>query len=351
MWTHILHPTLHCPPSARSMIPNVSKSHLSIGALKRVQKGGDFPAQDDSFRLMLSDLPRDVLIEIINALQRDNYKVLDSICRISLTFRDMCASESFWELLLRWNHWGSEALIPLFGSTYKECYQTLCLMGDNRMRCHKDVLVHPNWAPTWNSGLLLGRWYVMVCGMSDVYRSRLLAWNSETKVIHNGTFNGCTPLTLKLLPPNVKMIGPDAFKHCTSLDSMALPPDVIYIGSSAFKGCTSLALRELPPDLRFIEPSAFENCTSLTLTTIPSGPKTIGCSAFKNCTSLTLTKLPSTLKCIHHSAFRNCTSLALTALPPDLTTIQDGAFAGCGQLKNTDVGRAILQLNPRAFDS
>jgi hypothetical protein len=292
------------------MLPNLSQLNLIVEAPKRAREDDKFHSSPPTF----DDLPKEIVEMIMDALRTDDCKELGRICGISRTFREACDSDEFWEIVLK----------------TKELW------------------------PTWNSGLPPRRWYAMVCDMAEDHRVRLLALINDTKTLKYEAFKGCTSLALKLLPPNIITIRDSAFEGCTKLALTTLPSGLQKIEYAAFRRCRSLKLTTLSSGLRRIGWCAFQGCTSLVLDAegaIPSGLQYIGSHAFEGCTRLALTELPSTLQFIGESAFEGCTSLALTALPPGGITIQDSAFAGCKQLKNKDVGRAILQLNPRAFDS
>jgi hypothetical protein len=362
-----------------------------------VQGNYSAPTRTNNLQFMLSDLPSDVIQLIMYALWRNDCKELGRICGINRAFQKICALESFWEAVLRWNGWWSNNVVPLFGTTYKECYQTICLLGDDRQRCRNEISNHPEWAPTWDSGLSRDRWYAMVCRMSDDHRRHLLTLSSKPGIDPNA-FRHCDSLALKTLPPNIDYIRQSAFVDCQSLALNELPPNIDYIGEEAFIGCHSLALTALPSGLKMIGKGAFSDCSSLALTALPSRLQKIddrtfeectalaletippnihyigqtsfrNCTslvldkegalpdtimeienyAFANCTSLALKKLPSELLVIGVGAFVNCTSLELTELPTNLKDIEYGAFAGCVQLSTETVGDDIRRINPEAF--
>jgi len=290
------------------MLPSLAQ--LSIGVEKHT-RGDDVNSQQQEMpnvKIILQDLPDQLIELVLFALNTQNCKLLSTLERVSHDFARIYRDPNFWNVVIE---------------SFK-------------------------WMVNWNTGLSPKEYFRMVCQMKDEHREMLLEITSETKKIQDLTFYGCESLALTSLPHDLKYIGMAAFYGCKSLALTSLPHDLKYIGMAVFHGCKSLTLTSLPDGLKYISKSAFYGCESLALATLPDGLNYIEEKGFEGCTSLALTSLPDDLKYIGKSAFSGCKSLALTSLPEGLSGIGDFAFSGCKFL-NEDMIKTITSFNTHAL--
>jgi len=86
---------------------------------------------------------------------------------------------------------------------------------------------------------------------------------SNTILIADFAFSGCTQLTSVSIPESVKRIGEFAFRDCDNLQSVTIPQSVTEISKGTFYSCNALLSVTIPDTVRSIEDSAFEFCNDL----------------------------------------------------------------------------------------
>ena len=199
-----------------------------------------------------------------------------------------------------------------------------------------------------------------------------------------GTFSGCTNLTIGSLPTELSIIGPACFANCENLSLSYLPMSIRQYGQYAFQNCTHLTNVSIGDDplVQRIEQRAFFGCVNLqfqereapfrSLTTIGSyafaqcanlrilenenntAPNltTIERNAFQQCSSLRLAIFPTALTTIGAYAFSGVTAMGAgaTTLPVTLTTIESNAFQNVSFLNNNLSGGVDINVNDVAHN-
>jgi len=150
--------------------------------------------------------------------------------------------------------------------------------------------------------------------------------------IGNYGFDGCSGLTIVIIPAGLTSIGAAAFAECASLANVTIPQAVTSIGQGAFYDCGSLTSITIPSSVTNIGEYAFQACGRLTNVTVANGVTSIGEYAFYESGSLTSITIPASVTNIGQDAFAWCSSLATVTIPSNVKTIGDYAFAWCGNL-------------------
>ena len=176
--------------------------------------------------------------------------------------------------------------------------------------------------------------------------------NVET--ISKGTFIGCTSLGEIRLPSNLKEILGEAFKGCSSMCiNNDIPDSVTEIGKGAFMNCTNFNFRNNGislSNITQINESAFCGCKCLTTVNINDNITLIDSSAFEGCDALTSVDISSKsqLKSINASAFKDCINLSKLYLPDTLTYIGNSSFENCKKYKGNTY-RISLTQTPKQY--
>ncbi len=164
---------------------------------------------------------------------------------------------------------------------------------------------------------------------------------TESAIICNNTFYGCTALKSVVIPANYETIGGGAFKDCTSLQTITIKEnkDIYFV--------------------RTIEDDAFENCTSLTSVAIPEGFTKIGNYAFRGCTYLKTVSIPKSIKSIgaqsyNGQSFSGCVRLETVTFAEGGTEsaiICNNTFYGCTALKSVVIPANYQTIGSSAFEN
>ena len=203
-----------------------------------------------------------------------------------------------------------------------------------------------------------------------------------TKIICDGAFWRCEPLTSIHIPDSVTSIGDSAFCGCLSLTSIHIPNSVTSIGDSAFRGCSSLTSIYIPESVINIGNKAFESCWSLTSivvdknnkyydsrgdcnaiilkknntlikgcsnTNIPDSVTSIGDLAFECCDALTSIHIPDSVTSIGNWAFFSCISLTSIYIPESVINIGNEAFERCDALTSIHIPNSVTSIGDSAF--
>ncbi len=133
--------------------------------------------------------------------------------------------------------------------------------------------------------------------------------------IGSGTFANCPSLTYNIYD-NAKYLGNDTNPYVALIDATSkeitsynIHSDTKVISERAFFGCTSLTSVTIPESVTTIGLQTFSGCTSLTNVTIPDSVTTIGWCAFENCHSLTSVTISDSVTTIDYGAFDDCRHL------------------------------------------
>lgn len=167
-------------------------------------------------------------------------------------------------------------------------------------------------------------------------------------------FQGFTELQHVQLSSTVARIGWEAFDGCTRLKTVIgkrpmrhwrLPklPDVTVVGHRAFRG-TQVPQEEIVVHNGVVLEYTGTNPVVL----LSEGIREIAPYAFAEI-PLESVKFPRTLERIDHGAFY-ATGLKSVILPAKMQQIDAFAFAGNPELSQVFLGRASVDLDPRAFD-
>lgn len=175
---------------------------------------------------------------------------------------------------------------------------------------------------------------------------------SNTEVIEDGAFSGCTSLTNVVIPENIKHIGLGAFESCSSITSISVP----FIGMG-YK--LNIKTNELTNEFDntqafgyiFGAASIEDNSKSVSSvrTVIINGNYDIPENAFYGCSRISSITLSNNVKRINASAFNSCTNLKSIVLPEELTSIGEFAFLGCNLLNQVTIGSKLEQIEDYAF--
>lgn len=199
-------------------------------------------------------------------------------------------------------------------------------------------------------------------------------------IVHmNGSFQGCSSLSMVMLPESLERLGSSSvntygggvFSYCESLTMIQLPSNLKYLGnmnfdgtgittitipnnceisSSALYGAGKLTSVSFPDSMIKIPDYMFSSCKSLKTLTIPSTVTEIGDDAFIYCDSLTDVVLNSNITKIGSWAFAYCNSLEkVTFLPDKLSQISDFLFYSCNSLTEVTIPENVTIIGREAF--
>ena len=155
------------------------------------------------------------------------------------------------------------------------------------------------------------------------------------KYIGDKAFDGCTGLTVLLLPKQFydkfgvagsKVIKPVVQTRQISSFTFGSPYRYNRIKGEITKYNGSESEVTVPSvideaKIYKIGEKAFFNCMSIVKLYISNGMNIIGSDAFCNCRNLTAVSIPETIKTIRANAFRSCTSLKLVLIPRSVKEI------------------------------
>ena len=126
--------------------------------------------------------------------------------------------------------------------------------------------------------------------------------HSETEIIYESVFFGCSNLTHIAIPEKIKSIGQSAFNGCSSLESIIIPDSVVTLGDMSFDGCVNLEDVTLSKNIKKIGSGTFCSCSKLSNLVIPDSVTHIDSSVFYS-SGLTTITLPENIEYIAYSAF------------------------------------------------
>lgn len=175
---------------------------------------------------------------------------------------------------------------------------------------------------------------------------------SDTLIIGESSFFGCSLLESLDLPSSVTGIENYAFANCFSLLSIHIPASTGTIGKNVFTGDT--ALIRITVDSQNTSFSGEGNCLlskdksilyyGCRKSIIPGEVKTIADEAFYYCTSLKTIVIPDGVTSIGSNAFGNCYKLSSVILPDSVTFLGSGAFQWCSGRKSIDFGEGLTSI-------
>ncbi|EAY05945.1 surface antigen BspA-like [Trichomonas vaginalis G3] len=136
---------------------------------------------------------------------------------------------------------------------------------------------------------------------------------------------------------NVKEIREGAFKDCDLLRGFTIPDGVEVISTKAFSK-SAITTIIIPPSVRMIGPNAFSSCSQLTTVNFSSGSNVeyIADFAFKDCVNLTSFDFGSKLTKIGKLAFTN-TALKSITIAASVTSIDSTAFSDISTISEIKV--------------
>ena len=177
--------------------------------------------------------------------------------------------------------------------------------------------------------------YVALVGAMDNLQSAYTI-HSETKVIGDGAFNGCSDLMEVELPNGLISIGERSFQAC-GLISLDIPESVAYIGSDAFERCW---LKEINVSGNNQEYCSFQgNLYTKDQKTL------VRYAAGKDDEVFTI---PDGVTAIGEDAFSYVQILDKLVVSNSVTTIGYGAF-DYANLMRVEIGRGVTDIPSRAF--
>lgn len=183
--------------------------------------------------------------------------------------------------------------------------------------------------------------------------------NTQTKVIEQNAFYGCTNLKNCVIPEesNLTSIGFMAFARCGTLREINLPNGLTSIGDFAFLACSQITSFALPQSLRTIGEYAFMSCIAIKSFQIPANVSSIGKGAFNYC--IGLESFSTVTGCVNYSALngvlfdKNKTILirypiakdgAAYTMPDTVKTVKACAFWDNRELTSITLGRNVTVM-------
>lgn len=172
---------------------------------------------------------------------------------------------------------------------------------------------------------------------------------SDSTIIKDGVFSGCTGLESANIPDSMTAIPRDLFFDCGSLTHVSIPDGVTSIGMQAFVGCSSLAELTIPETVTSIGEAAFSGCESLTSLIIPDGMTDIEPRLFDGCKSLIEIKLPESITKISGQAFFDCINLENIVIPKNVVSMGAYTFFNCKNLKSIVIPDGVEKIGAYMF--
>ncbi|MDE6656546.1 MAG: leucine-rich repeat protein, partial [Anaeroplasmataceae bacterium] len=158
--------------------------------------------------------------------------------------------------------------------------------------------------------------------------------NSNTRVICDSVFYGCSNLTSITIPDSVTSIGNYAFFNCQFLTSVTIGKGVTSIGNHAFHNCIRLTRITIPSSVTTIGDYAFYGCSNLGSLSLSKGVTTIGDYAFYGCSNLgSIRKIPNSVTSIGNYAFCNSDQNDIV-IPNSVKYIGTSPFGSVGVFAN-----------------
>ncbi len=146
-----------------------------------------------------------------------------------------------------------------------------------------------------------------------------------------------TDITSCNINSNTKVIYDKAFEGCSELTSITIPNKVVYVGKDAFKNCSGLER---------VNASSIEDWCKVTF---KSNPLLYADHLYINDSELTELTIPSSVTEIKDDAFCGCGGLTSLTIPDGVTSIGESAFAGCSNLATLSISDSILSIGFYAF--
>ncbi|MGI6701282.1 MAG: leucine-rich repeat domain-containing protein [Christensenellales bacterium] len=189
--------------------------------------------------------------------------------------------------------------------------------------------------------------------------------NSQTKIIEQKAFYGCTNLKNCVIPEdsNLTSIGFMTFARCGTLREINLPSKLTEIGDFAFLACSQITSFDLPESLQKIGEYAFMSCINITKFQISKNITSIGKGAFNYC--IKLENFSVVEGCKNYSTAngvlfdKNKTTLirypiAKTAMaytmPDTVKTVKTCAFWDNRSLKSITLGRNVTHMEKHSIN-
>ncbi len=195
--------------------------------------------------------------------------------------------------------------------------------------------------------------------------------NSNTKVIYQSAFEGCSTLENITIPSGITCVGSDVFVGCTSL-SYKEEGNAYYLGNDAepyfllwkaknkeIISCTVNSATKI------ICSSAFEDCTRLGSITIPKTVITVGNRAFRECTALRevyISDMDAWLKIdflgswsanplyYARSLYLNDNLVTDITVSDNITEIKPRVFNGFKGLESITLSSSVTKIGTGAFE-
>ncbi|KAK8846967.1 hypothetical protein M9Y10_019541 [Tritrichomonas musculus] len=203
----------------------------------------------------------------------------------------------------------------------------------------------------------IGRYAFEGCKSLNSLDKNILEGNEyigeQITIIEEGTFKGCSSLSVIIIPTNITDIENDSFKMCTQLKNIIFetPSSLRTIKDQAFRSCTSLVEIKIPGSVKKIGSCALKGCTSLEKVSLPASVESIGSSAFEGCTKLIEVDLKSRIKILEEKTFKGCISLQRIEIPSSVQELCKETFCLCSSLENISLPHKLKRIGTRTFAS
>ena len=172
---------------------------------------------------------------------------------------------------------------------------------------------------------------------------------SNTKVIYDNAFDGCTSIhtintpeqptmSAFILPNSLTAIGEEAFLNCSITTSISIPKSVTFIGENAFKGWDKVESVFASASCASV---IAKTCKSITELYITSGT-TIEKNAFRDINKYSSAVIDGRSTTIIVSTLRN------VVLPDGITEIKEYAFYGAG-LESITIPVSVVSIERGAI--